>query len=94
MKYVISSFLFHIFIIFLFSLVYYVIEGLNFKFDDNTVRDPQYIDFLSLSTTIQSGVGISDLSPATKLSSIFVVLQQFILIGTNMLIVYVIFKKQ
>lgn len=94
MKYVISSFLFHLFMIFLFSVIYYFIEASNFKFDDTLNRSPEYIDYLSLSTTLQSGVGLSDLAPATQLSSLLIVLQQLILIGTNVLIVYVIFKKR
>ncbi len=93
MKYVISSFLFHLVVILVFSLIYYTIDHRNFKFTDSLMRHPSYVDFLSLSTTIESGVGLSTLSPNTQLSSFLLILQQFFLIGTNVLIVYVIFKK-
>lgn len=92
-KYVISTLLFHIFFAVLFSFVYYWIGEKDFDLSTNVNRPTAYIDYLSLSTSIQAGVGISNLKPNTKLSNLVLTIQQFLLIATNALIVYVIFKS-
>lgn len=48
-----------------------------------------FTDFLLLSTTIQAGVGISDLFPISFYGKIAVILQQFILIMTHVITLYV-----
>ena len=94
MEYIFSSFLFHILFAIVFSIVYYSIDTGNFMFSTSENRQPSYIDFLSLSTSIQSGVGISNISPNTQLSNLLLMVQQALLIATNVFIVYIIFKKK
>ena len=91
--YIISTFFFHIFFALLFSLVYYKIGSTGFELTSSKTNVAKYIDYLALSTTVQAGVGISNLNPKTELSSLVLTIQQFFLIATNVFIVYVIFKK-
>ena len=47
------------------------------------------IDFFFLSTTIQAGVGYPDLIAITSLSKIILMIQQIIMITTNIFILYI-----
>ena len=47
------------------------------------------IDFLLLSTTIQSGIGMSDLYPLSYYSKIVVMIQQLIMLFTNIITLYI-----
>jgi len=92
MKIVIKTVLFQFFCVLLFGLVY-----LSFK--TQFVRDPAYtidnkseaelIDCLFLATTIQSGVGYSDLYPITKTAKAILIIQQFVMISTNVFLLYI-----
>jgi hypothetical protein len=92
MKIVIKTVLFHFLCVVLFGLVY-----LSFK--SQFVRDPAYtidnksdaeiIDCLFLATTIQSGVGYSDLYPITKTAKVILIIQQFVMISTNVFLLYI-----
>jgi len=91
--YIISTFFFHVFFALVFSMIYYKIGEAGFKFIPDKNKSPGYIYYLSLSMGIQTGVGITNLMPTTELSSLILSIQQFIMIATNVLIVYVIFKS-
>ena len=91
--YIISTFFFHIFFALLFSVIYYNIGEDGFDLTTGNSRVAGYLDYLALSTTVQAGVGISNLSPKIGLSSLVLSIQQFMLIAVNVFIVYVIFKK-
>jgi len=91
--YIISTFVFHLFFALLFSLIYYKIGQTGFELTISNKRAIGYMDYLSLSTSVQAGVGISNLTPKTELSSLVLTIQQFLLIAANVFIVYVIFKK-
>jgi hypothetical protein len=92
MKIVIKTVLFHFLCVVLFGLVY-----LSFK--SQFVRDPAYtidnkskaeiIDCLFLATTIQSGVGYSDLYPITTTAKVILIIQQFVMISTNVFLLYI-----
>ena len=94
MEHVLASFFFHVFFAIIFSLIYYWIGVSNFQFSADNYRQPTYTDFLSFSTSIQAGVGISNLNPNTELCNIILTIQQFLLIATNVFLVYIIFKKR
>lgn len=86
MKLVLRTFVFHILCIILFSLLY-----LNFS-EDFCVKDNEkkgFLDFLLLSTTIQAGVGFSDLYPLSYYSKIIVISQQMIMLFTHIITLYV-----
>ena len=47
------------------------------------------IDFILLSTTIQSGVGISDLYPLSYYSKIAIVIQEMLMLFTHVITLYI-----
>jgi hypothetical protein len=85
MKIIIKSVFFHFLCIFIFFLIYLNISD-NFK---NILNNKNtFIDLLLLSTTIQAGVGISNLIPITSYSKLMMIIQQFIKISTNVITFY------
>ena len=76
--------------VFLFSMIY-------FNYKDHFVRDvsnrkgvlePNYIDCLLLSSTIQAAIGYTDLYPITTVSKIILIVQQFVMIFTYIYLLY------
>ena len=92
MRIVIKTVAFQILCVLLFGLIY-------ISYKDHFVRDPAYtidkkkepelLDCLFLATTIQAGVGYSDLYPITDGAKIIMMLQQFIMISTNVFLLYI-----
>ena len=92
MRIVIKTVLFQFLCVLLFGLVY-----LSFK--EHFVRDPAYttdkkkkaeiLDCLFLATTVQAGVGYSDLYPITDTAKVILIIQQFVMISTNVFLLYV-----
>lgn len=94
MKIVIRTVIFHILCIAIFGSLYFKLSEhfQNGKNDNSNEKNKKYstfTDFLLLSTTIQAGVGISDLFPISFYGKIAVILQQFILIMTHVITLYV-----
>ena len=88
MKLVIRTFVFHVLCIIVFTYLYlYLAE--HFKEITDTKIDKTFIDFLLLSSTIQAGVGISELLPITYYSKITVVIQQILMLFTHIITLYV-----
>jgi hypothetical protein len=86
------TFLFNIAIIIIFSIIYSLILPNNFKPlnpDDNIT----YIDYLFYATTIQSGVGLPDITALTDLAKILTIIQQLILMGSAFILISFFFKK-
>ena len=48
-----------------------------------------FVDFLLLSTTIQAGVGISDLYPLSYYSKLVVIIQQMLMLFTHVITLYI-----
>jgi len=86
MKHVIRIVIFHIICIIIFSFLYY-----NFTNDfDNEIskKNATLLDFILLATTIQVSVGITEIYPKTNITKILVILQQLIMISTNVFTIY------
>jgi len=85
MKLLIRTFFFHILCIITFALIYFNIseEFSIIEKDKNT-----FVDFLLLSTTIQAGVGITDLYPSSYYSKVLVIIQQILMLLTNIITIY------
>jgi hypothetical protein len=93
MRIVIKTVVFHFLCVVLFGLIYV-------SYKNHFVRDPAYtidkkkepelLDCLFLATTIQAGVGYSDLFPATDLAKIIMIIQQFVMISTNVFLLYIL----
>lgn len=85
MNLLIRTFIFHILCIITFALIYSNIseEFSIIEKDKNT-----FVDFLLLSTTIQAGVGITDLYPSSYYSKVLVIIQQILMLLTNIITIY------
>jgi len=91
MKLVFRTVVFHITSIILFTFIYFYLSD-HFNINNDTEKNKKYntfTDFLLLSTTIQAGVGISYLVPISFLSKITIIVQQFIMILTHVITLYV-----
>jgi len=87
MKLVIRAFLFHILCIIVFAMIYLSLhEDFHVKEKDDTKT---FIDFILLSTTIQAGVGISDIYPLSYYSKITIIIQQMLMLFTHVITLYV-----
>ena len=74
------------YLIILFSLIYYSIIN---EFKSSIGREVmEYIDCLSLSTTIQAGIGFSDVIPKTNVALFFTMIQQMLTIVMSLYIVF------
>lgn len=86
MKLLFRTVLFHIFCIIFFASIYaYLVD--DFHSDHKGITG--VIDFLSLSATIQCGVGMSDLYPITFYSKLALVIQQMIMLFTHVITLYI-----
>ena len=86
MKIVIRTVLFHILCILIFACLYYY-----FRDDFKTQVKEQFtlIDYIFLSTTIQSGVGLTDIYPINFYGKLTMIIQQLILIMTHVFTIYI-----
>jgi hypothetical protein len=80
-KVVAYTFLFNLFVVFLFSFIYCSIPQNNF-IPLNRNDNMKYIDFLFYSVTIQSGIGLPDITASTDLAKSLALIQQFLLMGS------------
>lgn len=87
MRVVVKYLMYNIICIFLFGLAYHYLGNNNFKRDDKL--PVEWLDCLFLSTTVQAGVGYSDLTPSTDLSKMILIFQQFLMISANVFILYI-----
>jgi hypothetical protein len=87
MKLVFRTIFFHLLCILFFAILYY-----NFKnhFYSKHKTKITNLDYFFLSTTIQSGVGVTDIYPSTMYSKILLIIQQFIMIMTNVFTIYIL----
>jgi hypothetical protein len=93
MDIVTKTFLFNIICIIIFSFVYISISSDNFA-----ALQPKdkitYIDLIFYSTTIQSGVGLSDINAITDLAKILSIIQQLIMLASLFILIKVFYKKK
>jgi hypothetical protein len=92
MKVVIKTVTFQILCVFLFGLAYLSYKNHFIRdthYTINKQKEPELLDCLFLATTIQAGVGYSDLYPATDFAKIIMIIQQFIMISTNVFLLYI-----
>jgi hypothetical protein len=63
-------------------------DGFQSDFADKKKHKITYLDHLFTATTVQASVGFTELYPVTSTTKILVMLQQFIMISSNILILY------
>jgi hypothetical protein len=85
MKYVFRTVVFHFICILFFGYLYSTLEF------DTIKGDPlDLMDYFFLSTTIQSGVGYTLVTPLTHMSKLAIMIQQFCMLSTNVFLLYVL----
>ena len=86
MKIAFRTVLFHILCIFIFALFYYY-----FRDDFKTEVKEKFtvLDYIFLSTTIQSGVGLTDIYPIDFYGKLIMIIQQLVLIMTHVFTIYI-----
>lgn len=86
MKLAFRTVIFHILCIFIFALFYYY-----FRDDFKTEVKEKFtlLDYIFLSTTIQSGVGLTDIYPIDFYGKLIMIIQQITLIMTHVFTIYI-----
>ena len=77
----------HILSIILFTFIYYSLPYGTYEFQ---VRDkiPNFWDFFNMSTTIQAGVGLTNLYPCNDFGLFITTVQQMMMLFKNVFILY------
>ena len=86
MKIVFRTVCFHLLCIIVFSFLYFHNKD---GFQSLANKNVSYLDYFLLSTTIQAGVGISNIYPITSYGKIIMIVQQIIMIMTHVFTLYV-----
>ena len=86
MKIVIRTLVFHFCFILIFAGCYHYLKD---HFQRKVKEDVTLIDYILLSTTIQAGVGISDIYPISFYGKITMILQQLLMIMTHVFTLYI-----
>jgi hypothetical protein len=99
---VVKTLIIHLFCIIFFSFCYYYFsihyynnnnnnnnKQNKFKIYINQPKIESLVDFLLFSTTIQAGVGISDILPISIYGKILMIIQQLIMISISAITIYI-----
>jgi hypothetical protein len=87
MKIVIRTVVFHFVCILIFALFYYYFkDDFHPKAQEKNLNA---VDYLLLSTTIQAGVGISDIYPVSFYGKIIMIIQQILMIMSHVFTIYI-----
>jgi hypothetical protein len=86
MKIVIRTVFFHFLCIIIFGILYFYLKE---NFAEKEEAELEIIDYVLLSTTIQAGVGVSDLYPTTFYGKLTMIIQQLIMICTHVFTIYI-----
>lgn len=87
MKLVIRAVIFSLLCVTIFSLCYKMLGPKHFR--SNSTSQIDFIDYLFLATTIQAGVGYSDIYPTTDTAKTILIIQQMIMITTYVFLLYI-----
>ena len=90
MKLVLRTLVFHFLCIMFFACLY---RHLSIHFENDKTRNSivniSMIDYLTLSVTIQAGIGFSDLYPISHLGKLLLMIHQFVVISTHVFTLYI-----
>jgi hypothetical protein len=87
------TFLFNIATAIIFSIVYASIEPNNFE-PLNSKDKLTYLDYIFYSVTIQSGIGLPDVTALSDLAKFLALIQQLILMASAYILMYFFFKNK
>jgi len=91
MNYAYRTVIFKFICIVVFTIIYW---NLGNQFSGLNNRKLNLIDFIALSTTIEAGVGITDLQSTSSLIQIILTVQQLIIICTTILLIFFLTRKR
>ena len=86
MKIGIRTVFFHFLCIIIFGILYFYLKE---DFEEKEKDYVEIIDYLLLSTTIQAGVGVSELYPTNFYGKLTMIIQQIIMICTHVFTIYI-----
>ena len=86
MKIVLRTVFFHFLCIGGFGMLYSFLKD---DFTEKPETEMQLIDYMLLSTTIQAGVGISDIYPISFYGKLAMIIQQFLMLCTHIFTIYI-----
>ncbi len=84
------TFIFNIITILVFSVIYSAINPHNFE-PLNPKDKLTYVDYLFYAITIQTGVGLPDITALSDLAKILAMIQQIILMGSAFILFRLLF---
>jgi hypothetical protein len=87
MKIVIRTVFFHFLCIAGFGILYFYLKDDFLEQKDDNL---EIIDYLLLSTTIQAGVGVSDLHPTSFYGKLTMIIQQILMLCTHIFTLYIL----
>ena len=90
MKIVIRTVFFHFLCIIFFGLLYFYLKEQFVKNKKQEQEQLSIIDYMLLSTTIQAGVGVSDIYPISFYSKFTMIIQQLLMICTHVFTIYIL----
>jgi hypothetical protein len=91
MQIVFRTLIFHFTCIIIFTILYSIFsDDYNEKNDGSAATKTTFIDVVLFSTTIQAGVGISNMYPLNATGKLIMILQQIIMMCTNLFALYFI----
>lgn len=88
-----QTFIFNIAVAIVFSIIYCYIPRDNFE-PLNPKDELTYIDFLFYAVTIQSSIGLPDVTALSDLAKTLVLFQQVILMGSAFILITFFFKNK
>ena len=86
MQIAIRTIFFHFTCIIIFAILYFYLKD---DFGSDKHEKFTMLDYFLLSTTVQAGVGISDIYPVSYYGKIIMIIQQLIMIMTHVFTVYI-----
>ena len=87
MKLLVRGVIFSLICVVIFSYIYRMLGNEHFK--TNSLNDIEYIDYLFLATSIQSGVGNFNIYPISNSSKIAIIIQEFTMLTTYIFLLYI-----
>lgn len=89
MKQVLQTFLFQLTCIIIFGILYWIFkDDFSLNLANEKKNDLRILDCFFTSVTIQAGVGYSILNPDTNRAVIILMIQQLIMVFSNILMLY------
>ena len=88
MKLFFKTFAFNLFCILIFAFIYHIYSK-DFTRTDGKSLNHTFFDCISLSTTVQVGVGLTNMYPTTNHTKMILNLQQLMMLSSHLFTIYI-----